>query len=402
MAKSTGRNPRRRSPREGTIYARKDRPGYRGEITWTDPDGRRHRRIVSGATSQETRARLDELRRQLRLGTLDATDRGTVGEYLAGWIERHRARVQPSTWRTAESYVRTYLIPSLGRTPLHRLSAADVEAALASYVRSGRPRTPQDDRKPRPVSPVTAGHVRAILRRALSDAQKAGLVGRNVAADATPPKVASKPITYLSPDELRRLLAATSDDALGSFWALAASIGLRRGELIGLRWSDVDTKAGTLRVARSIGRDDRGGWSPKETKSARSRRTLPLPGMARNALDRQRKRQAAAKLAVGSAWQDRTGLVFTDAIGRPLLPEYVSHAFAKARAKAGLRTGTLHQLRHTAATLLLAEGVPLAVISEWLGHSGIAVTAAHYAAVVPELHREAAAAIDRAMSRGVS
>lgn len=349
--------------------------------------------------------RLDELRLRLRLGSLEPSDAGTLGDYLTGWIERHRAHVRPSTWRTAEGHVRTVLIPALGRIPLARLSAADVERALSAYVRAGRPvagRDGRDGRKPRPVSPVTAGHVRAILRRALADAQRAGLVGRNVAADATPPRIASRPIAYLQPDELRRLLSATAEDPLGPLYALAASTGLRRGELVGLRWTDVDLKAGTLRVARSVGRDEAGGWTAAETKSVRSRRMLPLPSMARNAFDRQRKRQAALKLAAGTAWQDRDALVFTDAVGRPLLPEYVSHAFAKARTVAGLPTATLHQLRHTAATLLLAEGVPLAVISDWLGHSEIAVTAAHYAAVVPQLRRDAADAMDRALSGGAS
>jgi len=388
---------RRRSAREGTVYRRADRPGWRGEITWTDPDGKRHRRIISGATQQEARGRLDELRRKLRLGTLAATDAGTLGDYLAGWIERHRATVAPSTWRTAESYVRCYLIPSLGRIPLARLSAADVERALTSFVRSGRPTTARDARKPRPVSPVTAGHVRAVLRTALTDAYKAGTVGRNVAADARPPKVEQATVVYLTGDELHRLLSTTAEDLLGPLYALAAATGLRRGELVGLQWSDV--KDGTLSVARSIARNDAGGWSAAATKSLRSRRTLPLPAMARNALDRQRKRQAAARLAAGTAWQDRDA-VFADSVGRPILPEYVSHAFADARKRAGLPTATLHQLRHTAATMLLAEGVPVAVISEWLGHSGIAVTMKHYAAVVPALHREAARAMDRALGGG--
>lgn len=397
MAKSTGRTARRRSAREGTVYRRADRPGWRGEITWTDPDGQKRRRVVSGATSDEARGKLDELRRRLRLGTLEPADSGTVAEYLDAWIERHRARVRPSTWRTAEGYVRSFLIPSLGRIQLARLSASDVESALASFVRTGRPTVGRDGRQPQPVSSVTAHHVRAVLRRALSDAVRAGTVGRNVAADATPPRVPHHEIAYLTADEVQRLLAATSDHALGPLYALAASTGLRRGELVGLRWSDISD--GTLRVARSVGRDESGGWSAAETKSARSRRTLPLPAMARNAIERQRKRQAAARLAAGSAWQDRDCHVFTDAVGRPLLPEYVSHSFAAARGKAGLPTATLHQLRHTAATMLLAEGVPLAVISEWLGHSGIAVTMAHYAAVVPQLRRDAADAMDRALSK---
>jgi integrase len=397
MGKSTAR---RRSAREGTVYSRKDRPGYRGEITWMDPDGRKRRKVVSGATQQEARDRLDDERRKLRLGTMETAGAGTVGEYLAGWLERQRVAVRPSTWRTAEQYVRGYLIPALGRIQLTRLTANDVSAALARFVKEGRPAQPGQDRPPRPVSPVTAAHVRATLRAALTDAYKAGTIGRNVASDAKAPKVPDHRVTYLTGAEVARLLSATAEDALGPLYALAASTGLRRGELVGLRWSDVTD--GALAVQRSVARDDAGGWSASDTKSVRSRRTLPLPAMARNALDRQRKRQAAARLAAGTAWQDRDGLVFTDAVGRPLLPEYVSHAFARARLTAGLPTATLHQLRHTAATMLLAEGVPLAVISDWLGHSSIGVTAKHYAAVVPALHRQAADALDRALSGGAS
>ncbi|HEY4189340.1 MAG TPA: tyrosine-type recombinase/integrase [Candidatus Limnocylindrales bacterium] len=396
MPKSTGPSTRRRSAGEGSVYETPD-GRWRGRITWTEPDGSQQRRYVRGRTSAEARDRLDELRNRLKVGTLAPTSTGTLGEYLAGWIERHRDQVRPSTWRTAELYVRVYLTPALGRIPLGRLTAADVERALASFVRSGRPIAAGDPRPPRPVSPVTAGHVRAILRAALGDAARAGLVGRNVAADAKPPHVPHRPIAYLSSEEVGRLLDVTADDPLGPLYAIAASTGLRRGELVALRWTDVDLAAGTLTVSRSIARNDAGGWSAAETKSARSRRTLPLGSMTRHAFERQRRRQAAAKLAAGSTWQDRAGLVFTDAVGRPVLPEHVSHAFDGARTRAGLPTATLHQLRHTAATMLLAEGIPLAVISEWLGHSGIGVTIAHYAAVVPALHRQAADALDRAL-----
>ena len=331
MAKPTSR---RRSAGEGTVFRRKDRPGWRGRVTWTESDGTVQRRLVSGATQAEARVRLDDLRNRLRVGTLGPHDAGTIGDYLTGWIERHRMKVRPSTWRTAESYVRTYLVPALGRIQLSKLTADDVEAALASFVRAGRPSIAPNGRKPVPVAPITVGHVRATLRRALTDAKRAGLVSTNAAADATPPRVPSRSIAYLTPGELNRLLAASADDQLGPMWALAASTGLRRGELVGLRWGDVDLKDGTLRVARSVARDESGGWSAAETKSPRSRRTLPLPAMARNALDRQRKRQAAARLAAGPTWQDRDGLVFTDAVGRQLLPEYVSHAFSKVRDRA--------------------------------------------------------------------
>jgi integrase len=178
------------------------------------------------------------------------------------------------------------------------------------------------------------------------------------------------------------------------------STGLRLGELLGLGWSDVDLTAGTLSVRRSMARTADGGAALAETKTATSRRTIPLPGLAVDALRSQQDRQDAAREAAGSAWQDRDGLVFTDAVGRPLRGTHVAYTFRKARSAAGLPAVRFHDLRHSAATLLLAEGVPLAVVSDLLGHSTITVTAAHYAAVVPELRREAADAMDRAIGGG--
>jgi integrase len=219
-----------------------------------------------------------------------------------------------------------------------------------------------------------------------------------VAADAAPPYVEHRPITYLPAREVTRLLDATADDDLGPLYALAATTGLRRGELLGLTWADVTD--GRLTVRRSMGRIRGNGWGLGEVKSARSRRTIPLPARARQALETQRTRQRFARNAAGSAWQDRDGLVFNDAVGRPLLPEYVSHRFAKDCARAGVPRIRFHDLRHSAATTLLAAGVPLAVISEWLGHSGISITATAYAAVVPELLTDAADAMDRALGNG--
>jgi integrase len=141
-----------------------------------------------------------------------------------------------------------------------------------------------------------------------------------------------------------------------------------------------------------------GGWELAQPKSSRSRRTIPLPAVARAALTHQRERQDAARIAAGTAWQDRYGLVFTDAVGRPLRPEGVSAAFQHAREAAGLPALPFHGLRHSAATMMLAEGVPLAVISEWLGHAGIAITAASYAAIVPQLRLEGRDAMDRALA----
>lgn len=387
------RTRRRRSPGEGSVYEIAD-GRWRGAITWTEADGRRHRRTVSGRTSVEAREKLDHLRASLRIGALAPAGTGTLADYLSGWIERDRQRVRPSTWRGREYHVRSYLIPALGRLTLARLSSADVERALASFLQSG---SPSLTRK-RPISPLTVRHIRATLRRALKAAERDGLVARNAAADASPPYVPHRPVSYLSASDVGRLLDGTCDDSLGPLWALAVTTGLRRGELLGLYWTDIDESASTVTVRRSLAEAGEARWAMADPKSARSRRTLPLPARARDALARQRTRQDAERVKAGTAWQDRVGLIFTDAAGRPMSPGLVSHAFTRARERLSLPSVSLHDLRHSAATLLLAEGVPLAVISELLGHAGIAITASHYAAIVPELRREAADAMDRVLA----
>jgi integrase len=398
MPESTARRSRRRSAGEGSVYRRGD--GWRGAVTWTEPSGSRHRRTVSGRTQAEARQKLDDLRAELRLDKLKpAGPQLTLGEFLEDWVDRYRASVRPSTWRTAEMHVRVYLVPTLGRRLVSRLSAADVEHALSAFLVTGRPNRPQKRgrgrQNPAGIAPLTVRHIRTTLRRALADAVRDGLTGRNAAADARPPYAAQKPVTYLSAADLRRLLDGTRDDALGPIYALAATTGLRLGELLGLTWGDVVD--GTLAVRRSMAKAHGGGWELAEPKSPRSRRTIPLPLVARQALETERTRQRFARNAAGDAWQDRVGLVFTDSIGRPLRPEAVSREFGKARDRAGVPRVPFHGLRHSAATTMLAQGVPLAVISEWLGHSGIAITASAYAAIVPELRVAAAEAMDRAL-----
>lgn len=394
---------RRRSPREGSVYELTD-GSWRGAVAWTDPDGKRHRRYVRGRTSADARANVDKLRERLRLGVLEPAGAGTVGEYLTSWIERYRSRVRPSTWRGFESHLRVYWIPSLGKVRMTRLTSADVEKALASFQKNGRPPVARrrGRQQPQPISPQTAFHIRATLRRALADAVRAGMVGRNAAADAAPPRVPGREVEYLDRDEVRRLLEATRDQPYGPLYATAVSTGLRLGELLGLAWADIDIAGGTLRVRNALVIDWDGRRKLDEPKTQRSRRTLPLPGTARDALDRQMARQAADKLTAGSAWQDRHGLVFTDALGRSPRDTDILDQLHSALAGAGIRRVRFHDLRHSAATLMLAEGISLKVISEWLGHSGIAITDKHYAAVTQELAKQAAAAMDRALAGGVS
>jgi integrase len=175
---------------------------------------------------------------------------------------------------------------------------------MARFVQAGSPKdgeTLPGGRPPRPVSPLTVRHVRATLRRALADAVRDGRVGRNAAADARPPYVPHRPVGHMSAPDVRRLLDATRDDPLGPIFALAALTGFRLGELLGFAWPDVDFAAGTLTVRRSLARGRTEHWELAQPKTATSRRTIPLPSIARDALERQKTIQETERKAAGKA-----------------------------------------------------------------------------------------------------
>lgn len=369
----------RRSNGEGSVY-RTAEGRWRASLMLSHPDGvQRVRRVVSGRSRAEVVRKLDALKREATGGYASGT---LTGAYLAAWTEAIRPRLRPATHREYARHVRAYFGP-LVDVPLTALTPGHVERLLAGMLAAG-------------LSPMTAAHARATLRRALHDAERDGLISRNVAGLARPPRVTRREMHPLTAPEVRGLIEGTTEDALGPLWALAVGSGLRLGELLGLTWADVDLEAGQLVVRRAMARADDGGWALAEPKTARSRRTVMLPVIAREALSGRRARQDTDRQAAGSAWQDR-GLVFTDAVGRPLRPPDVSDEWRRTRRRRGL-TVRLHDLRHTYASLLLGAGVPLKLVSDALGHSTIAITADTYAHVTPELRREAADAMDRALS----
>ena len=379
--------PRRRANREGTIYHVPSENRWRAALTWTDEAGQRHRRTVSGKTQAGVRQRLGQLRSDLDRG-LAPVRTDTVAGYMVDWLEREKQRIRPSTWRGREMHVRGYIVPALGKVPLSKLTPAHIERMTAELVASG-------------LSPRTASHARVTLRRALADAVRDGLVHRNVAALARPPRVTRRTIEpgrdYLDAAQLRRLLAVATEYRVGALVTLAATTGLRQGELLGLAWEDVDWESATLTVRRTMARAWGGGYELSPPKTNRSRRSIHLAAVAVEALRREQREQGAARDTAGSAWQDIDRLVFTDSIGQPLRADAVSHTFHRLLAAAGLPRVPFHGLRHSTATALLSAGVPLRVVSDLLGHSGIAITADFYAHVERDLRRDAADAMDRAM-----
>jgi integrase len=379
MSKDNDSRRPRRSRGEGAISDLGE-GRFRGAIWLPDVDGNMRRKYVRGRSRAEVSRKFADVREQAKGGFPDGT---TTGAYLARWADAMRPEVRAATHREYARHVAQYWTPLIGSVELTKLTLDHVRRGMASLEERGLSRT-------------TIRSARVTLRRALGDAQRDSLITRNVAALARPPSVERREMRALTKAEVARLLQATADDQFGPLFALAIGSGLRLGEIVGLSWDDIDLDDRRLTVRRTMARAYGGGYDFAEPKTKRSRRTVMLPALAVDALKRQKARQAATRLAAGTAWQDTRNLVFTDVVGRSVQPGHVSKSFRAVADRLGLPV-RLHDLRHTAATLMLAAGVPLKVVSETLGHASIVVTADVYAHVTPDLKREAADAMDRAL-----
>jgi integrase len=277
-----------------------------------------------------------------------------------------------------------YVLPGIDHVQLAKLGPQHVQAIMRGLEGRG-------------LSAATRRQARAILRRALRDAERWGFVTRNAAALVNAPRSeASKLDDVLSLDEARALLDTARGTRLEALVTVVLAIGLRKGEALALRWEDVDTDAGTLTVRGTLKRRPGVGLVLDTPKTERGRRTIPLPTICLTVLRDHRRRQLEDRLAAGELWQDR-GHIFATPVGTPVDPDNLTKQFHALCEQAGIARRRFHALRHSAATLMLAMGTPLEVISKTLGHAGYAITADVYARVVPQLQREAAEAMDRAL-----
>lgn len=376
---------RTRAAGEGTISKRSD-GRWEGKIT-IPGGGKRRRKCVYGKTRQEVVAKLGEARAELARGLQPANEKRTLQAFLAEWLESVRPpNTRPATFRRYEEIVRLHLVPTLGGTRLVRLTPADVERMLNAIVRSAGSDPDRRRRKHR-----TASHVRAVLRTALNRARRHGLVATNAAADATWRQPPRSDVRFLTPEQAKTLLAAIAGDPLEPLITVAATQGARQGELLALRWSDIDFEAKTISIRYALQKGEL-----VETKTDRSRRTVHMTALAEAALRRQKARQAEQRLLAGARWRDQD-FVFTTGIGTPHDGTNVTKRFQALLSDAGLPRFRFHDLRHTAATIRLARGVPARVVMEELGHSQIALTLNTYSHVIPALMRDAADEVDRAL-----
>jgi integrase len=376
----------KRANGEGTIRKRSE---GRWEARLVQADGTR--RSLYGKTQQEASRLLAQARREREQGIVPPTDRQTVAGFLLTWLETvKRHTVGPSSYVRARQDVRVHLAPGLGHHQLARLTPQQVQALYARMLADG-------------YAPATVRHVHITLHDALSHAVKLGQAPRNVVDLATPPRREQSEMAILTEEQVRALLQAVRGDRLEALLMLALATGMREGELVALRWQDVDLGVGTVQVLRTLKSTPEGRAFGK-AKSARSRRVIALPAAATAALTGHRTAQLEERRWLGEAWEEND-LVFCNEGGGRLS----HHTFDRRRqtswycrqlVRAGIPSVRFHDLRHTAATLLLAQGVNVKVVSEMLGHSSVAITLTLYGHVLPHMQRDAAAAMDRLLGGG--
>ncbi len=365
-----------------------------------DPETDERIRTRAGAGSFRTRREADAALSD----ALEASRRGwrgpsrvSLAEYLRDeWLPGVDLERAPTTAALYRTLMEAYVIPRLGGRRLEQIHAADLTKLYAELLACGGrgKRLPSGDRATRTLAPKTVRHVHTTLRKALGDAVAARHLSWNPAEAAKAPKVAptKEPATW-SAEQVAAFLEHVAGDRLEALWVLGATSGMRRGELLGLRWIDVGSDELAIRqVYVAYGKLH----AFKEPKTAASRRTIPLPPRAVGALKAHRKRQAAEKLAAGPVYEDR-GLVFADEIGDPLSPDMISASFRALVKAAGLPRLTIHGLRHTFATLGLDAGADVLDVAAMLGHSSPAITQAIYQHTRPERLRKASEAIEGAI-----
>jgi integrase len=373
---------KKRGNGEGSITRRKN-GGWCAQYVVYTAEGRK-RRTLYGKSRQEVAAKLAKALSDREGGLLCDAGTLTVGEYLDRWLsDSVKDTVRPRTYERHEEIIRLHIQPALGRMALKNLSPAHVQA----FYR---------DRLDSELSPATVQKIHVVLHKALSQAVKWSLMPRNVTEDVKAPRSVPEEIRPLDREQTKALLEAAHGDRFEGLYVLAVTTGLRQGELLGLRWDDLDLAEGLLRVKRTLTRR-KGYLLLGKPKTKKSRRTVQLTDTAVEALRGHLARQMEQIERLGDLYKDQ-GLVFATHNGTLVNPTNLrKRSFAPLLEKAGLPHIRFHDLRHTCATLLLSSNINPKIVSEMLGHANIAITLDTYSHVLPTMQENATRALEDAL-----
>lgn len=371
----------RRANGEGSIYQRKTDGRWCASLS-LDRGKRKH---FLGHSRSDVAEQLAAAVAARDKGAIITSGRKNVGEFMNAWLVAVKPSLRERTLVRYEQYVRLHVVPDIGKTQLAKLTPQHLQRLYSKKTDEG-------------LSPTTVHHLHATIHKALAMAVRWNLVHRNVADFVDPPRPNHHEMSTLSPEQARTLLNAAYGDRLEALYVLAITTGMRQGELLGLRWRDVNLVDAMVQVCGSM-QALRGGLRITETKTAGSRRHVMLSQQPLEALRRHRVTQAGERLRVGAAWEDND-LVFANSVGRPIAAgQLLRRSFEPLLKRAGLPRIRFHDLRHTSATLLLGQGVHAKIVAEMLGHTKISTTLDLYSHVTPTMQRQAAEAFDHILAR---
>lgn len=375
--------------REGSV--KRDRSGRWFFVVDATPAGSPKRKQVyrrGFKTKKHALDALDEAKSALRTGSFVEPSRETVAAFLRGWIDTASTRLRPSTAYSYRRNLERHVIPRIGATPLQALDASALNKMYAELLASGANLTRRADG----LSARSVGYIATIVKSALSDAVKLGLIARNPAERSTPPKSTNRGkghATWTGEQVGQFLeLAEADDDSDAVLWRFLASTGVRRGEALGLRWGDVDLDEGRATIEQTVTATNH-VIIMSTPKTSSGSRTIDLDSTLIRALRIHRTHQLEQRLALGAGWREH-GLVFPMVDGSAMHPESASKRFDRRAARYRLPHISMHGLRHTWATLALRAGINPKVVQERLGHSSIVITLSTYSHVSAGLQREAA------------
>ena len=346
---------------------------------------RRQRSETVRGNKQLALKTMRERKRSIENGMFVLPSKIRLSQYLSRWLARHSRQV---TAKTASGYAflfRRYVNPVIGTLPLQRLEPEHVRAVLDAILDQG-------------LSNKTASLAHSALRRSLADAVEDGQLLTNPAARVRAPRTNRKTAPVWGAEEIDKFLKVSATNPFCEFFELAILTGLRRSELAGLRWANVDLESKTLRVVETLQRVDGQGLVTGEPKSHRSRRVVTLSVRAVTLLSSVRIRQLEQRMKAGSVWNEGGDYVFADAAGNPLDGGRVSKEFRRLADSIGAQEATLHSLRHAHASLLISQGTHIKAVSERLGHASTSFTLDTYAHLLPGMQEAAAEAIDAALT----
>jgi integrase len=374
----------RRAHGTGSVFQRADRKGKQWVAQIVLENGKTRQRYFW--TQAEAADALNEMLYEHRHGTLITEKDQTMKQHFERWLEVHKSKIRWATYLGYRRILNNHILPTLGHLSLQQLSARDLDEFYAQKLEEG-------------LSPISIKNIHLVIHMALKQAVRWRLVARNVSEDVSPPRdTQSHQRQTLTPEQAQKLLAAAKGHRLEAMLTLALAIGIRRGELLGLQWQDIDFKHKCLHVQRSANRLP-GGYCVTDPKTASGKRTITLPQFVLEALGQHRIRQLEAKLKAGSAWEEHD-LVFCNIYGRFLNSASLQVLFSKLLKKAQLPHMRFHDLRHSAATILLAMGVPIKVVQELLGHKDINTTLNVYGHVLASMQQEAMDKLDDLFGKG--